>query len=408
VRFVADFACAFFNWSEQQISVFTEIGKIILINIVFFVIACTQLENLIGSRNIANASSPIKTSELVSEPSSTIDRSIAIPELPLLNPTWKYLDFQSLPPPRFGFSLVLNPKNDVAILFGGRNSNLGQMNDLWMTDGFEWIQYQTLHSPGKRSNASMAYDVARQGAVLFGGNDYEILLGDTWVFDGVDWIQQNPPQSPPARIDACMAYDPDRNLVILFGGLGDTGGDFWEALDDMWVWDGTDWQQQFPAHLPPARFGANMAYDNARHMMLLFGGGVGGGLLDDTWIWDGIDWTEHQPKHRPPGRANFGMAYDEIKQVVIIYGGQGGPINATDTWEWLGNDWGQLQTIHKPPEQLSYRANLVYSPGLQTVMLLNDHRTISFDPDGNPIFTENLEGWALTYQYLSLLPMITK
>jgi len=327
-------------------------------------------------------------------------------ELPGLFPLWKQLDFSSFPPARFGFSLTLNPVNEVALLFGGLSSTLGWLNDLWMTDGFGWTQFQTSHSPDPRDGASLIYDTARREAVLFGGFNGYILFGDTWVFDGVEWILKNPSHSPIPRVDACMAYDRDRNLMILFGGLGDTGGNDWEALDDMWVWDGMDWQQQFPTHRPSARFGANMAYDPSRHMMILFGGGVGGGLLNDTWFWDGNDWIEQQPLHRPPVRANFGMTYDENKQALVIYGGQGGPYNLTDTWQWDDIDWLQIPTMQQPPDRLSYRASLVYLPAYQTVMLLNDYRVKHIDIDSHMVFSEHLEAWLLRYQYLNFLPDI--
>ncbi len=365
------------------------------------------------SANIANAFSLDKTTQVIISPEFLDQPALSLmglsttTALPTLHPTWKYIDFNSFPPPRFGFSLTLNPVNGVAILFGGLNSTIGEMNDLWMTDGFEWIQFKTPNSPSKRVNSSMTYDEAQKEVILFGGNDYGTLLGDTWSFNGIDWIIQNPIISPSPRTEASIAYDSDRNVILLFGGQGDTGGEYWEALGDMWTWDGTNWEQKFPVHLPTPRFGANMAYDKANHIMLLFGGGVGGGLLNDTWVWDGNDWTEQQPQHLPPVRVDFGMAYDENKQVVIIYGGQEGPYHAIDTWEWIGNDWEQIQTIQKPPEQLSYKARLVYLTSLLTVMLLNDYRTRSVGPDGNTMFYEHLEAWALTYQYLNYLPIIT-
>jgi len=81
-----------------------------------------------------------------------------------------------------------------------------------------------------------------------------------------------------------VAYDVGRNLTILFGGQADTGGKYWEALNETWAWDGANWQQQFPPTLPPARWGANMAYDHARKSIVLFGGAAGGGFREDTWL----------------------------------------------------------------------------------------------------------------------------
>jgi hypothetical protein len=330
--------------------------------------------------------------------------------LNVVRPTWKQLDFESLPPPRIGFSLTLNPLNKLGILFGGLDSTTGELNDLWLTDGFGWIQFQTLHTPPARSYSSMTYDEARQEAFLFGGGDAGGLLGDTWSFDGVDWTQQYPAHSPPPRSDASMAYDPGRNVVVLFGGGSGFDGTDWETLNDMWVWDGTDWEQLFPASLPPARFGAGLVYDPARHAMLLFGGGTGGGgLLDDIWLWDGADWSEQQPAHHPPARADFGMAYDETRQMVTLYGGQTQAFtDPTETWAWDGDDWELLPTIQSPPERLSYMAELVYMPGLQTVIVVNDFRIKPLPNDDLSSYTDHMEVWGLYFQYMSFLPFVTE
>lgn len=322
-----------------------------------------------------------------------------------LQPEWQSLEFPILPPPRMGASLTLNPVNKIALLFGGHNSSHGELNDLWITDGFGWMQFFTPHSPGERSGASMAYDEARQVAVLFGGSGNQTLLGDTWLFNGVDWIQQYPKTSPSPRSVFSMAYDPDQGQIVLFGGLADMGGKYWEALNDTWIWDGTNWQQISPAITPPARLGANMVYDQAHRSIVLFGGGVGGGLLDDTWVWDGTTWSEQEPSHRPPARINFGMAYDEARQQVVLFGGQSHVGMVNDTWTWDGKDWQQLLTRQSPPEELAYGAQLVYMPRLRTTILYNDLSQKNTTPDINPIIIERSEVWRLTYQNLIFLPI---
>jgi hypothetical protein len=150
---------------------------------------------------------------------------------------------------------MLNPINKIALLFGGINSTIGELNDLWLTNGLSWIQFQTPHAPKPRSDASMAYDEVHQVAVLFGGIGDGELLGDTWLFNGINWIQQQPLVSPSPRTGASMAYDAERNVTILFGGLVDTSGKFDEALNETWTWDGEIWEQQFPA-TPPLPDGA--------------------------------------------------------------------------------------------------------------------------------------------------------
>jgi hypothetical protein len=70
----------------------------------------------------------------------------------------------------------------------------------------------------------MAYDVARQRVVLFGGADATTALADTWEWDGAIWIQRNPAASPTPRSLSATAYDAARQRVVLFSGdgLGDT------------------------------------------------------------------------------------------------------------------------------------------------------------------------------------------
>jgi Galactose oxidase, central domain len=274
---------------------------------------------------------------------------------------WQQLNFQTLPSPRIGSALTLNPVNQVALLFGGSDPLHGMLNDLWLTDGRAWLQFKTLHAPEARSGASLVYDEARQEAVLFGGAaSNSTLFGDTWIFNGIDWIQQQPLVSPPPRTIASMAYDADRNLTILFGGLADTGGKYWDALGDM-------------------------------------------------WIWDGATWIEQHPLHHPAGRQSFGMAYDEGRQQVILFGGQTSvEVNPSETWAWDGQDWTKLLTFQTPPSEMAVGAQLVYLPDLQTVSLFNDFRQKIINPDYTATFIERTEVWALNSRYLVFSPLITR
>jgi hypothetical protein len=206
-----------------------------------------------------------------------------------------------------------------------------------------------------------------------------------------------------------MVYDPDRNAIVLFGGLKVSGGKYDEALNEMWIWDGNTWQQQFPANLPPARWGANMVYDRAHKSTVLFGGGGGGGgCLEGTWLWDGVSWAEQHPLRQPICRINFGMAYDEVRGQVILFGGQSSPVlGPTDTWAWDGQDWTQLATHQAPPEELAYGAQLVYLPDLQSVVLYNAFREKIIVDDGFKLI-ERSEVWALAYQNFIYLPLVNR
>jgi hypothetical protein len=389
---------------------FVKTRKSITLCIVLLFFALTQAELTPYQAGIASASpheaatSVVATSAPVHQ--LNLSQSQSPSYLPSLVPTWQRLDFAVLPSPRIGSSLTLNPINQIALLFGGYNATAGELNDLWLTDGLSWLQFHTPHSPEPRTGASLAYDEERQRAVLFGGIGGGAYLGDTWLFNGIDWLQQQPPVSPSPRTTASMAYDPEHNVIIMFGGLVDTG-EYDEAVDEMWIWDGETWQQQFPALSPPARWGAVMVYDQARKSILLFGGTPGGGFWEDTWLWNGASWLEQHPLHHPAGRANFGMAYDEDSQKVILFGGQTDlEVDPTETWAWDGQDWSLLPARQAPPEELAYGAQLVYLPDLQAVMLYNDLREKILLPDDSFIFTESSEVWILTYQHAIFLPII--
>lgn len=310
---------------------------------------------------------------------------------------WSRMDILNLPPARVDSVLVSIPNNKTVLLFGGTNSSLGNLNDLWLISGFQSEQQPILFSPGARYGMSMAWDESRKMAILYGGLNNDSLLGDTWVFDGVEWQEKRPLMTPNPRVHATFAYDVDRQLSILFGGLADKDLKFLEALNDTWAWDGENWQQQFPDDVPPARFGADMVYDRMHESILLFGGGCGGCMLDDTWVWDGKNWMEQQPLHRPPARADFGLAYNESKQQVILFGGQAKDNIATDTWVWDGQDWTPLKTIQSPPHQVAFGAQLAYFSAFEAVGLYNAFREKTPVSDETFAIVEHSEVWILDY-----------
>ncbi|MCK4340256.1 MAG: hypothetical protein KAY37_00855 [Phycisphaerae bacterium] len=70
-----------------------------------------------------------------------------------------------------------------------------------------------------------------------------------------------------------------------------------------------------------------MAYDSARGVVVLFGGGLG-----DTWEWDGDQWA-YQSVSGPSPRCSHAMAYDSARGVTVLFGGTAGT-TYSDTWEY--------------------------------------------------------------------------
>lgn len=199
-------------------------------------------------------------------------------------------------------------------------------------------------------------------------------------------------------MDSGIAFDGNRYGILMFGGEADRGGRFWEALNDTWFWDGTTWQQIILDTTPLARWGGKMIYDKTHKSIILFGGVNDGAYLEDTWLWDGKAWSEQHPIHHPAGRSNFGITFDEVKKQVVLFGGESYTgISCNDTWIWNGIDWSILEVGEKPPIELTYDAQITYSPSHSSVILYGIYREKIVQTDVDFAVNENTEIWILDY-----------
>jgi hypothetical protein len=132
---------------------------------------------------------------------------------------------------------------------------------------------------------------------------------------------------PPARSGAAVALDQARGIMVLFGGSGDQGAG---PRADTWTFDGRLWRQMHPKVSPSGRIYFAMAYDAGHGNVVLFGGmaqvsagkaGLQG--TDDTWTWNGSTWTEQHPAHEPGFGYEWGppqMQFDPISHALLMYG----------------------------------------------------------------------------------------
>jgi hypothetical protein len=331
--------------------------------------------------------------------------------------TWERIDTTKMPAPRAGFSLTVNETNQVALFFGGYGYDAGVLNDLWLTDGSQWLELFTPHRPPERSNSSLVYDKDRQEAVLFGGassvSGVTAYLDDTWVFNGKDWIKQLAQVSPSPRADASIVYDPDHQRIYLFGGSYSLEKDTWK-YNDTWAWDGSSWQQIQLNNQPSIRDNAAMAYDPVHHNILLYGGASIAAPLNDTWIWNGEVWTEQQPVHQP-GKDRIleypQMVFDTNRQQVLMVGSARdfpNPVSYTKTWAWDGQDWVELPVAHPLPAELMLNGKLVYLPGMRTVAIVNTFTQKVVNPDGTTLLVDRSEVWALVNRNYMYIPIVSR
>src|SRR5262249_28918408 len=146
-----------------------------------------------------------------------------------------------------------------------------------------------------------------------------VATNDMWRWNGTAWAKLNP-TLPPFRELHAMAYDAARHVVVLFGGAG---GGAMGYLADTWTWDGFTWSQRFPPNAPAPRREHHMAFDAKRGNVVLFGGYDSSvRLLNDTWTWDGTTWTNATPQSPAPSpqpRTDGALAYDPHRERVVLF-----------------------------------------------------------------------------------------
>jgi len=156
------------------------------------------------------------------------------------------------------------------------------------------------------------------------------------------WVQRSV-SGPGARASAAVAFDSARGVTVLFGGGNGTG----VLLGDTWEYDGTSWTRRL-ASGPTPRAEAKMAYDSHRGVCVLFGGADILGHRNDTWEWDGAAWSQRMVTG-PLARAGHAALYDSLRRRVLIQGGWSGGHTIGDMWTLTSTGWAQTGGISTPP-----------------------------------------------------------
>ncbi|MBK8977824.1 MAG: PD40 domain-containing protein [Planctomycetes bacterium] len=284
---------------------------------------------------------------------------------------WVYLTPTTQPPPRTEFAFAYDAARQRVVLFGGVANGSGPiyLNDTWEWDGTNWALRAPSTRPTVRAGARLAYDPARQRAVLFGGHGLPgVIYAETWEWDGANWNRRTPVNSPSARSDQAMTYDVGRQRVVLFGGVNYTTG----PSTDTWEWDGTNWTQRAPNHGPAVMYSHAMTPDSGRQRVLLFGGSWSLGFFADTWEWDGFRWRRRTPAQAPSPRGGHAMADDAARQRVVLFGGRvGGGSPLADTWEWDGTNWIRRAPTQSPSGREAHA--MVYDAARQRVVMFGGY-----------------------------------
>jgi hypothetical protein len=243
------------------------------------------------------------------------------------------------------------------VLFGGETdpaSAAAPNNETWIWNGTNWSgPFATAGMP-PRESINLAFDSARQQAVVFGGQGSNtVLLSDTWVWNGTSWANKCGGGAVScgvaARSGYGMTYDSVRQRVVMFGGtFGAAFPNAGWAINETWEWDGASWtavcgNASKPACAIPAMINPSMAFDPVRKRVVLYGGETYSGDLSSVWEYDGTAWTVRTDLAvLPPSRKLARMEYDATRGLLVLFGGRSsGPpaSDLNDTWEFDGNCW---------------------------------------------------------------------
>lgn len=264
---------------------------------------------------------------------------------------WTLKSPNPTPIPRAYSAMTYDAGLGKTVLYGGiLNAPLDR--DTWLYENGTWTSLNTAFDPSMAPRASMAYDVARDTTVMFGGG-----APSTFEFDGANWTKLDPTIAPGARRAAMMTYDPVRQRLVLFGGA--VGSTLDTVASDTWTYNGT-WQQLSGTTNPPGRQAAVLVADPTGGRLILAGGTVGEDPpFDDVWELSSTGWTGKTVRFEPPPTTGAAGAYSLDDRALVVVGGTSNTSASNfEVWRHDGLRWGQLDNA--PVDRFSH--GVVYDP----------------------------------------------
>ncbi len=235
--------------------------------------------------------------------------------------------------------LVPDPGGDGVLLVNGypETEPGTEPLELWRWDGEGWRELPAGDGPSGRNFAAVAVDHDRGALVLQGGQTATGTSSETWEWDGSAWGLVAT-RGPGPRVAAEMAYDEQRREVVLYGGHQVADEQAPPALDDTWIWSDGSWVLTEARSAPGVLVNA-AGLSHPDLGLLLVGGSDFADETGEIWQWTGRSW-------RPvgsdiiPSRQAFGLAMDPVRDVVVLTGGvvePGSVERQQDVWEWDGD-----------------------------------------------------------------------
>lgn len=266
------------------------------------------------------------------------------------------LDYQNGPVARTQHGMAYDSGRGRLVLFGGQTRDPGGsqvfLNDTWEWDGLSWFLAAAAATvgPTPRINSAMAYDTSRGVTVMTGGflNGPDATSGGVWEWNGETWKLQSPTKGPAKNYSqdiGAMVFDSFRKKILFGPTIGEVHP--WA----FWTWNGQEWNAIPPSGSLPflyLQYG-DMTYDTYRRRAVHFGG-LFGPPANHTVTFDGISWEVLSAKTAPSGRSSLAIAYDSARHAVVLFGGEtGNQLFNGETWELIPLDTPLIN--EQPPSQ---------------------------------------------------------
>lgn len=249
------------------------------------------------------------------------------------NQRWTVID-SSGPPVRNLAGVAYDSGRNRLVIHGGSSALGVTLGETWEWGDGQWV-LRTGAGPGPRDHTAMAYDRVRGRTVLFGGQvTLDSFPTTTWEWDGTTWIVAAT-GGPPPRVHHGMAFDSASGRVVMHGGYQPNVRD----LGDTWSWDGTQWTLLGQGM---ARTHVALSHHGRLGSTAALGGMNGNAASPLLSVLRNNQWVA-QGGTGPRGRYLAGAAYDGARGVLVLFGGgdPGGMTIFSDTWEHDGTGWTQ-------------------------------------------------------------------
>ncbi len=190
-------------------------------------------------------------------------------------------------PPRRSMAASLNPAGNNVVVMGGVDAMLLPVPDVYESFAGGWSPAPPMVPPGPTARWSHAATpiISNASVLMFGGQNLALstVFGDTWLYGPSGWVSVPGLIAPSARHRHSLTSLFARNGAVLFGGQ-ESGGLF---SNQTWFFDAASasWSLQGIAG-PSARMGHAAVEIGTNGRVLLFGGRVPGSVIGDTWLLD--------------------------------------------------------------------------------------------------------------------------